>query len=59
MTTAKRGPGRKSAVRMRRLRAIRRKKRDDAKAQETKRQVAILLKSWLRQGIVEEQEKLS
>ena len=42
---------RKTATRMRRLRAIRKKKLEEAKSEETKKQVAILLRSWPKQSI--------
>ena len=52
MTPAKKSTNRKMGGRMRRLREIRKRKREEALSQKTKEQVAILLKTWSRLGIV-------
>lgn len=52
MAPAKNGKGRKYAARMRKLRALRKEKREVAKEIETKKQAAILLKSLSRREIV-------
>lgn len=52
MAPAKKSKGRKNAARMRKLRALRKEKREEAQRLETKRQVAILLKSLSRREIV-------
>ena len=56
MALVKKSTGRKRQSRMRRLREIGRKKREEAKTLVTREQAAILLKAWSRQGIVGEQE---
>ena len=56
MAPVKKSTGRKRQARMRRLREIGKKKREEAITQVTREQVAILLKAWSRQGIVREQE---
>ena len=45
MAPAGKGKGRKHAARMRKLRALRKEKREEAQRLETKKQAAILLKS--------------
>ena len=52
MAPAKNGKVRKYAARMRKLRALRKEKREVAKEIETKKQAAILLKSLSRREIV-------
>ena len=52
MTPVKKGSNRKKAARLRLLREVRKKKWDEARSQTTKEQVAILLKTWSRRGIV-------
>ena len=52
MTPAKKSTNRKMGGRMRRLREIRKRKREEALSQKTKEQVAILLKTWSWLGIV-------
>ena len=52
MTLVKKGITRERSARMRRLRQIRKKKREETLSQITKEQVAILLKTWSRLGIV-------
>ncbi len=52
MAPAKKGKDRKNAARMRKLRALRKEKREEARRLETKRQVEILLKTLSRREIV-------
>ena len=52
MTPVKKGISRKEAARMRRLREIRNRRREEVRSQKTKEQMAILLNTWSRQGIV-------
>ena len=52
MTPVKKGINRRNSARTRRLREVRKKKREEARSQTTKEQVAILLKTWSRRGIV-------
>ena len=52
MAPVKKLTDRKHAARMRRLREMRKRKREEAKSKETREQAAILLKTWSRQGIV-------
>ena len=52
MTPVKKGISRKNSARTRRLREVRKKKREEARSQTTKEQAAILRKTWSRQGIV-------
>lgn len=54
MTVAKKATSRKKGARMRRLGEIRKRMRAEVQSQTTKEQVAILLKTWSRQGIVRE-----
>ena len=55
MATAKKTSSRKQAARMRRLREIRRKKREDEQAMKTREQIAILLSDWSQRGIVRQE----
>ena len=52
MAPAKNHKGRKTATRMRKLRALRKEKREEAQRLETRRQAAILLKTLSRREIV-------
>ena len=54
MAPAKKGANKKASARMRRLREIRRRKREESKTQITKEQVAILLRTLSEHGIVQE-----
>lgn len=52
MAPAKKGKGRKYAIRMRKLRALRKEKREEAQRVETRKQTAILLKTLSTREIV-------
>ena len=52
MAPAKKVKGRKYAARMRKLRALRKEKREETQRLETKRQAGILLKSLSQREIV-------
>ena len=52
MAPSKKGKGKRAADRMRKLRAQRKEKREEAQRLETKRQAAILLKTLSRREIV-------
>ena len=53
MAPASKGKGRKATTRMRKLRARRKEKREEAKRLETRRQAAILLKTMSSREIVQ------
>ncbi len=53
MAPAKNDKNRKTAARMRKLRAQRKERREEAQRVETKRQAAILLQSLSKQEIVQ------
>lgn len=59
MAPAKNGKGRKYAARLRRLRALRKEKKEEAQRLETRRQVAILLKTLSRREIVQPERSAS
>ncbi len=56
MAPARKSKSRKYAVRMKKLRAIRKEKREEAQKLETRKQATILLRDWSRQGIVGNRE---
>ena len=56
MAPAKNGNSRKTAARMRKLRAQRKEKREEAQRIETKKQAAILLKSLSIREIVQSEK---
>lgn len=56
MAPAKNHKNRKTAARMRKLRAQRKEKREEAQRIETRKQAAILLKSLSRREIVQGRE---
>ena len=53
MAPATKAKGRNYAARMRKLRALRKEKREETQRAETKKQAAILLKSLSRREIVQ------
>ena len=56
MAHEEKSANRKSSARMRRLREMKRKKREEERAGITKEQAAFLLKNWSEMGIVQNQE---
>ena len=59
MATANNGKGRKYSARTRRLRALRKVKREEAQRIETRKQAAILLKTLSRREIVQAERPAS